>query len=185
MDRRQQKTRQAIFEAFSHLLKKKSFHSLTVQEIIKEANIGRSTFYAHFATKDELLRVLCADIFDHVFSEHRDKEVSHDFSDASYDLEQRITHILYHLRDNKAEIRTLLMGESSELFLDYFKNYLPALFGSMLEQAQTKLPQSFLQNYLTGSFADTVKWWVRQDMAMAPEQVAACYLTVVKHGVSG
>ena len=67
MDRRQRKTRNAIFQAFTRLLEKKTYSALTVQEIIDEADISRSTFYAHFETKDELLKAMCTDIFDHVF----------------------------------------------------------------------------------------------------------------------
>ena len=94
MDRRQQKTRQAIFNALSSLLERKSFGNITVQEIIDEANVGRSTFYAHFETKDSLLKAMCTDIFQHVFSDDLIQESSHDFSHAERDFERK-SHIFY------------------------------------------------------------------------------------------
>ena len=56
MDRRQRKTREAIFSAFIALLSQKDLGQITVGEIIEKADVGRATFYAHFPTKDFLLK---------------------------------------------------------------------------------------------------------------------------------
>ena len=69
MDRRQRKSRQAIFRTFTELLKKENYPKITVQQIIDLADVGRTTFYTHFETKDALLESFCAEIFEHVFSE--------------------------------------------------------------------------------------------------------------------
>lgn len=111
-----------------------------MQEIIDQANIGRSTFYAHFGTKDDLLSELCADMFRHVFSEHLETELTHDFSSSDHALKEKITHILYHLKDNQTEMIRLLSGESGELFLNYFKNNLVEMFEGVIQHTGLELP---------------------------------------------
>ena len=183
MDRRQQKTRNAIFQAFNKLLEEKHFNNITVQEILDEANIGRSTFYSHFETKDELLREMCTDIFDHIFSHELHSETSHDFSLSDHGLQEKITHLLYHLKDNKGNVLGILSGESGELFMRYFKEYLITMFEQYPKSIKKDVPREFALNHLVGSFAEAVKWWIGEKMAMSPEEVADNYLKLIGYDI--
>lgn len=179
MDRRQQKTRQAIFMAFENLLGKKNYSSITVQEIIDEANIGRSTFYAHFETKDELLRAMCTDIFHHVFSEELKQEKNHDFSSNNRGLEKKITHIFYHLLENKKNLKGILSCESAELFMRYFKQYLSEMFSSYIQAESFDTPQEYMLNHVVCSFAETVRWWITAHSNFSPEEIATFFISVM------
>ena len=55
MDRREEKTIETIYQAFTNLINTKDFDDITIQNILDEAKIGRSTFYCHFKTKNDLL----------------------------------------------------------------------------------------------------------------------------------
>lgn len=178
MDRRQQKTRNAIFNALSALLETKRYSNITVQEIIDVANIGRSTFYAHFETKDELLKAMCTDIFSHVFSDELMSEKTHDFSNGNNGLETKLTHILHHLKDSKKNIVGILSCESGELFMGYFKGYLTDMFSKYLNEIKVNAPADFVLNHLVGSFAETVKWWIDNKMRYTPEETARYYIEV-------
>ena len=179
MDRRQRKTRVAIFQAFTTLLEAKSYSGITVQDIIDRADIGRSTFYAHFDTKDDLLREICAEIFDHVFSAEVPHEKTHDFSGEGGAIDQRLTHMLYHLADNRHYIKGILSRESGELFMGYFKERLREVFASHMEPTPRNVPNPYLLNHAVSSFAETVRWWLRDNPDYTPEEVASFYLAVV------
>lgn len=183
MDRRQQKTQDAIFAAFTHLLSIKNYTKITVQEIIDEANIGRSTFYAHFETKDDLLKSLCNDLFNHIFSESLDTENTHDFSIVPYDTYAMITHILYHLRDNKKNILALLSCENNELFLSYFKKYLRKMIIDYIlcniNHNNTTVPEDFLINHITCSFMGMIQWWTDNGLKDTPENLAKYFESVI------
>ncbi|MDF2609861.1 MAG: transcriptional regulator, TetR family [Lachnospiraceae bacterium] len=179
MDRRVQKTRDSIFMAFSSLLSTKKYSQITVQEIIDTANIGRSTFYAHFETKDQLLDAWCRDIFEHIFSEDLSSEKNHDFSGTN-DFKPRITHILYHLKESKHDMKSILSYESAEIFWNYFKKYLQILFADFVDEKRYhNVPKEFLLNHMAGSFVEMVKWWMEKEMNPEPEVVTSYFISVI------
>lgn len=179
LDRRQQKTREAIFNAFRKLLEKKKYDSITVQEIIDEANIGRSTFYAHFNTKDELLHSLCTDIFHHVFTETLPEEDGGDLSRYRV-LELKLGHVLFHLKENKSNVKGIIATDADGVFMGYFKQYLIELFTQYGDIFRSDVPGDFLIHHLVGSFSETVKWWIAEDTANSPEEVAGYYMKVLQ-----
>src|SRR5438552_11345004 len=54
-DRRIQRTRLMLRSAMVSLIRERGFEALTVQDIIDRADVGRSTFYSHFKSKEDLL----------------------------------------------------------------------------------------------------------------------------------
>ena len=55
VDARVRKTRDALGDALVALMQERPFDSITVQDVLDRANVGRSTFYTHYSDKDDLL----------------------------------------------------------------------------------------------------------------------------------
>ncbi|MCP2320419.1 transcriptional regulator, TetR family [Nocardia amikacinitolerans] len=56
-DRRVRRTRATLHRALIELLLERPYERITVRDILDRADVGRSTFYAHFRDKDDLLLV--------------------------------------------------------------------------------------------------------------------------------
>ena len=184
MDRRQQKTRTAIFSAFTSLLAEKSYSKITVQEIIDAANVGRTTFYAHFETKDDLLKELCEELFGHIIGSAMDCTHTHGlYSDGSAP-ESEFCHLLQHLQENDKNIIALLSCESSEMFLRFFKDSLNELVRSQFinqnRKANTDIPEDFLINHISGSFVEMVLWWIKGHRKQTPEDLDRYFRAVIE-----
>ncbi len=50
-----QETKEKIFRAAKHILKKKGYDQLSIKNICEEAGVSNGSFYHHFKTKDDLL----------------------------------------------------------------------------------------------------------------------------------
>ena len=180
MERRRKKTRQAILAAFQELLAHKRYENIIVQEIIEAADVGRSTFYTHFETKDLLLRAMCEDMFAHVLEDVTD-EGSHDFSRDRDNPAVIVSHMLYHIQDQQRNIRGLLTCESRDIFLQYFRDKLRETLtarGHALLREHA-LPDGFLINHITGSFVLMVEWWMQNGCRESPEEMAEMYAALI------
>lgn len=183
MDRRQRKTREAIFNAFCELLEKKHYNQITVGEIIERADVGRATFYAHFETKDFLLKALCEELFCHVFDAAAGEEHHRHIFDCD-DKSSVFLHLVRHLQKNDRNLLDLLTCENNELFLRYFKDDLKMLVQKrpqvFSEQKPNGIPDEFWYHHVSATFVETVRWWIENGMKESPEALSAYFTAAIE-----
>lgn len=184
MDRRQKKTREAIFKAFTSLLAEKNYNQISVQDIIDSADIGRTTFYAHFETKDYLLKDLCEELFGHIIDTAMGLPHGHYHYSCGSETDSVFLHLLRHLQENDRNILELLSSQNNDLFLRYFKSNLKKLILSQYAQKgllkNSTLPEDYLVNHITSSFVEAVSWWLSHDMKESPEQMTEYFLATIE-----
>jgi AcrR family transcriptional regulator len=176
MDRRQKRTRDSLYSAFGKLLSQEPYSAITVKEIIDLANVGRSTFYAHFETKDDLLASLSNDLFEHVFI-IQGKGESHEHSESTT-LKEQLAHFAYHAKTNPL-YNELLTSSSSALFYDDLKKRLITYFGDQLHFKNTAIPHSFLSESVVSGFLNIVSYWLNDGMKESPEELEAYFETTI------
>ncbi len=178
MDRRQEKTRAAILGAFTALLAKKSYSRISVQEIIDEANVGRTTFYAHFETKDYLLKELCEELFDHIIASAVEHGSVHCHYANGAVPSSVFLHLIQHLQKNDSHILELLASENNGIFLRYFKENLKKLVLSRYNGASA-LPQDYVVNHVAATFVETVDWWLSRGQKESAEEICGYFQSAV------
>src|SRR5213083_3229079 len=104
-DRRVQRTRKLLQDALVSLIMEKGYEAATVQDIIDRANVGRATFYAHFADKETLLSSRLEDLR-HLLLERQRQTPALGFSLAM------LEHAYAHLRLYQA-----IIGHDSGAFV--------------------------------------------------------------------
>lgn len=183
MDRRQRKTRQAIFAAFTELLAKKNVGRITVGQIIEKADIGRATFYAHFETKEDLLKALGEELFCHVLDGMSHTGDTHNHIFRCEAPEDVYLHLFTHLQKNDNQILQLLSGENRQAFLPYFQPGLTALLSQHPQTLQAgkekSLPEAYWLDHVASAFVATVSWWQEQGKTYTPEEITRLFLRAV------
>ena len=180
MDKRQEKTRQALYQALRDSLTEEPYEKISVSELLKRSGVSRSAFYAHFKGKDDVLKSVAEDIFDHVFSPSKRKETGHDFSTSSnYDYKRLIAHIFYHFYEERDLLSAIFRSSASEPFSNILKRHSsPFLEAAIRSRAFYKegVPLGMQTHQLTESFASLLRHWVLRGCEASPEEMAQYFV---------
>ena len=134
-DLRVVKTKKNIRQSFIQLLHKKSFAAITVQDILDEALINRTTFYRYYDSKYHLAEVM-SDEFLHRFEELLDFSLTH--RDDAVRLFDRLDHMAGAFYDERSTLLALwkiktddidLYGRMESMMRDKFRVFLAKAAG--------------------------------------------------------
>jgi AcrR family transcriptional regulator len=159
-DRRVRRTRRTLQEALTSLVLEKSSERITIQDVLDRADVGRSTFYAHFRDKDALL-LAC---FDGVR-----EELQRDFEGAT-DADAIFLHAHRHRRVYKA-----LCGKRSGAGGNVAYLHLKRLIADSVRRQHaasgSDLPVDAVAEYRASATLGLLIWWIDTDFREPPERI--------------
>ena len=190
IDRRVQRTRQALRKVLLELIKEKGYDSISVEEITRRANLGRATFYLHYKDKEDLL----VDEFNEIVNERARTLSGIPFSAWLPDLENpdRTTEnkpappllmVFQHVANHADLYRILLKNEKSDRIFERIRKIITQ---AITEFMRTKIendpipilfevPIDLLSAYFSGALLSCVDWWLEQETSYSPEEMTRMF----------
>lgn len=162
-DRRSQRTRRLISEAFLNLMREKHFAQITVQDIIDRADVGRSTFYAHYQDKEDLLGTEFAEVL---------HALQHSVNATNADALPTVG-LFEHMKQVQFIMKAFVLGDNADPLFRKVHLALTAAFEKYLaaRQPQPSIPIPIVANYLTGAYLSLVRWWLDNNLSYSPERM--------------
>lgn len=179
-DRRSRRTRRTLGEALVGLMMEKRYDVITVQEIIDRANVGRSTFYAHYMDKEDLLQSEVAELVGRLVG-HMDHRAGGNRIIPSLEF-------LIHVKESNALMRALVRGRAIEPVLKtmqaQFSQHVEARLARRLPAgAVPSVPLPVVAQHVAGVLLTLLQWWLDREMPESPEQLDEYFVQLVRPGV--
>ena len=196
-DRRVQKTRKLLQDSLIALVSEKGYESVTIREILDKANVGRSTFYAHFQDKDQLLRSIL-DRLDELFEQHKKQLVdamknigTADSSDHALGLSPTLS-LFQFVGQNHLFFKAMLGNRGYGIFIkpiyDYVFAHIHGIFTKpvhddvfthlhepfkMLRSREKygSLESEIAAHYFVSALMGILVWWIEKDMPCTAEEI--------------
>lgn len=177
-DRRVERTRKLLQDALIAMMIEKGYDATTVQDIIDRANVGRATFYAHFADKETLLTSRLEDLRKVLSQRQRQAPGSLAFSVAM--LEHARAHFPVWVAIVGRKTGTLVVQRIQAIMADLAQADMKALAfkGRPAER-------DLAVQYIAGAFMAVLTWWLEHGARVSPEEVDAVFRRLVMQGLEG
>ena len=180
-DRRSQRTYRLVGSAFAELLSEKPYDEILVQDILDRAGIGRTTFYAHYFDKEDVLESVTEQILS-MFTQ----QLAHSSTGQRVVPSLELFEHIY--QSPNQHLRALMRGRAGEPLWEALQTALcraiePALATLYAERRSPPVPVHVVSEYLAGAFLTVLKWWLAADMPYPPEKMETIFQQLALPGV--
>ena len=177
IDRRVRRTREAIYRALLSLMLEKGYEAVTVSDIIDRADVGRSTFYAHFTDKQQVLY----DSLDDLASVLRTYRNTHSprlfgFSRPMFEHVHEQRHLLRSLLGRRGG--AVVQARFAHVLTELVREELTALTGSRPTAAPTEL----VVTGIVGAYM-ALMWRMDENESHTPEQLDTAFRRLITPGI--
>ena len=181
VDRRIQRTRQTLHGALMALVVEVPYDGITVQQILDRANVGRSTFYAHFQDKDELLMWGTEHLKEALSLSAAQPpradgpEVLVVFSRAMFD------HAHGYRKIYRALVNTSVWPHLRQRIQNIIAEQIRRQCRAMkrTQKQQSKMPLELFVHYLASTLLTVLTWWIDHNNSLSPEEIDRVYRGLV------
>lgn len=181
-DRRVRRTRRTLHEALISLVLDKGYEQITVQDILDRADIGRSTFYAHYRDKEALLFAS----FDGVREQLQSEIDAMNSAGQPVDPARPAALLFEHAHRHQRVYRALCGKQGGNLVY----RHLHGLLGDLLREhlrpqlsaAGSDLPVEVVAQFYTSAALGLLIWWIDQDFCRGPAWLAETYRLLAAPG---
>lgn len=178
-DRRVQRTRDLLQKALVELIREQRYDAITIQDIAARANVGRSTFYQHYSTKDELF-IACHEA---IVGEFRPGQLfPHPLSREellSTETPRGMIAAYRHLQATWGRLSPVFEGKDGQHILrrirDQSAQQIEANLRACFVNEQSAVPLEVLANYLAGAQLALVQWWLEKRRPHTAETIALMF----------
>ncbi len=176
-DRRVRRTREVLQKALFDLIHERGYDAITVQDIADRANVGRTTFYLHYSSKDDLF-MSCHEAIVSEFHLGPHYALSRDEL-LSPQAPTSMASAYRHLADVRSVLHPIFQGKDSELILRRMRQWsaqeIEASLRAAFGEARSTIPLDVLANYLAGARIALMQWWLKQRQSHTPEDFAQSF----------
>ncbi|NDJ54999.1 MAG: TetR/AcrR family transcriptional regulator [Chloroflexi bacterium] len=174
LDRRVQRTRQALKDALIRLIPEQGYESITVADITSAANVNRATLYMHYRDKNDLLLRMIDDELAAFASELEPPDPSKlNNAQPSEPLVVALRHIA-----GRADFYRVMFGSQGVAAVAVQVRHTLAAIST--QRLQYLMPQGSGQSapveisahFAAGALIGVISWWLENDQPVPPEHLS-------------